>query len=49
METKLYITTQMQAMIKDVDMMSDEIANSVSAIMREGGEIIANEQIRLIR
>lgn len=48
METKLDITTQMQAMIKDVDMMSDEIANSVSAIMREGGEIIANEQRRLI-
>lgn len=47
-EQSFDINAQMQSLIKSVDMMSDEIANSVSAIMREGGEIIANEQRRLI-
>ena len=47
-EQSLDITTQMQAMIKDIDMMSDEISASAAEIMRESGEMVATEQRRLI-
>lgn len=48
MQTKLDITQQMQAMIKDIDIMNDELVNSTVETLKDGAEIIADEQRRLI-
>lgn len=42
------ITKQMQDLIKDLDMLADSVANETSSILRESGEIIAQEQRRII-
>jgi len=47
-EQNLDITAQMQDLIKDIDVMTEDVANGVSESMRRGGEIIANEQRQLI-
>lgn len=47
-ENKLDITKQMQDLIKDLNMLADSVANETASILRESGEIIAQEQRRII-
>ena len=48
MATALDITEQMQAMIKSLDLMSDDVAEATTEILRESGDIIAQSQRQAI-
>ena len=48
MATTLDITEQMQAMIKSLDLMSDDVAEATTEILRESGDIIAQSQRQAI-
>jgi len=48
METKLDITQQLQSMMKDMDMLSDGVAEKAVEALTESGKLIAAEQRRLI-
>jgi hypothetical protein len=48
MENNLDITQQMQALIKDLNMMVEDVASATSEILRESGETIAQEQRKII-
>lgn len=43
------IVEQLKELTKDIDFLNEEIANSVSGILRESGEIVAESQRKIIR